>query len=78
MPSPLSPEELDALAGSSVAELFNSVGVKDFGSKAEVLGGSGSDLALRWAAEAGAAPAFTAYALTRVLPIVQALDLNDA
>lgn len=70
-------DELDALAGSSVKDLFESIGVLELGTKAEVLGGSGNDLALRWSEDAGAAPAFAAYALTRVLPIVHALDHSD-
>lgn len=70
-------DELDELLGSSSADLFSSLGVSAFGAKEEVLGGSGSDLAMRWSESEGVAPAFAAYALTRVLPIVRALGLED-
>jgi len=67
-------EELNGLLGSSVRELMSSLGAIDVGPKSVVLGARGDDLAMRWLSDKGPELPLSAYVLTRVLPIYQALN----
>jgi hypothetical protein len=62
-------EGLDGILGGSAERLFHDLGATALGTKREVLGVNGNDLAVRWPEAAGPAVAFAAYALTRALPI---------
>ena len=66
--------ELDALAGASVEGLLRDLGAVAVGTKLDVFGARGNDLALRWPQSAGPEVPLTAYALTRVLPIFKGLN----
>jgi len=67
-------EELDQLLGGSTVELFSSLGMDDVGSRTDVLGAKGEDLAVRWPSTADPELPLACYALTRVLPIYEALS----
>lgn len=67
-------DELDQLLGSSVSVLLEDLGLEQIGSKAEVLGTSGNDLALLWGSDSGPDLPLTCYTLTRVLPIFRAIN----
>jgi len=73
-PTRTSLEELDRLMGSSTVELLASLGMDDVGSRTEVLGARGDDLAVRWPTTAGPELPLACYTLTRVLPIHEALS----
>ena len=66
-------EELDQLLGGSTLELLASMGMDDMGLRTDVLGVKGEDLAVRWPSTAGPELPLACYALTRVLPIHEAL-----
>ncbi len=68
-------DDLDALAGGSARDLLIGLGATELGVKSEVLGVKGNDLVLAWPLEASPVVPFVAYSLTRVMPIVRALDL---
>ncbi len=70
-------DELDEVLGASAEALLLSSGVTDIGTARELLDGRTSDLAVIWPPEAGAGPAFVAYALTRVLPVISGSGLSD-
>ena len=67
-------EELDQLLGSSAETLLQDLGLEEIGTKAEVLGTSGNDLALLWPADSGPELPLACYTLTRVLPIFRAMN----
>ena len=67
-------EELDQLLGDSTVELLESMGLGAVGSRTEVLGVKGEDLAVRWPSTAGPELPLACYVLTRVLPIHEALS----
>lgn len=73
-PTRTSLQELDQLLGGSTIELLASMGMDAFGSRSEVLGVKGEDLAVRWPSTAGPELPLACYALTRVLPIYEALS----
>ena len=66
-------EELSSLLGCSAKDLLLSAGASEVGTKAEILGTTGKDLAIRWSPDAGPEVPLAAYAMTRVLPIFRAL-----
>lgn len=70
--------ELDEVLGASAEELLRASGATGLGTARELIDGRTSDLAVIWPAQAGAAPAFVAYALTRVLPVIAGSGLSDA
>lgn len=66
--------ELDSLLGASADGLLRDLGAVALGTKSEVFGSSGNDLALRWPESSGPEVPLAAYALTRVLPIFRGLN----
>lgn len=66
--------ELDVLLGASTEGLLRDLGAVNLGTKSDVLDAAGNDLALRWPQQAGPEVPLTAYALTRVLPILRVLN----
>jgi hypothetical protein len=64
--------ELDQLLESSTEKLLRGLGATDIGTRTEVLGERGNDLAMRWASHTGPELPLAAYALTRILAIYRA------
>lgn len=67
-------DELDGLLTGSFVALMRSLGAVSIGPKSTVLGIKGNDIAIRWSPESGPQLPLSAYVLTRVLPIYQALS----
>lgn len=66
--------ELDELMGGSTDNVLRDLGATALGTKSDVLGSGGNDLAVRWPRSAGPEVPLTAYVLTRVLPIFKAMN----
>jgi len=66
--------ELDSLAGGSLDRLLRQLQVTRLGTKQAVLREKGNDMAAAWMSESGPAAPLGLYVLTRVVPIVKALD----
>lgn len=73
-PRRTSMEELDGLLGSSVEGLLADHGLMHIGTKEDVLGTRGQDIAVLWPADSGPELPLACYTLTRVLPIFRAIN----
>lgn len=66
--------ELDELLGDAADNLLRDLGATALGTKSDLFGSGGFDLALRWPKSLGPEVPLTAYVLTRVLPIFKATN----
>lgn len=62
-------QELNEVIGASFVNLLRNLGDVEIGTKCEVLGITGNDIAMRWATTAGPELPLVAYSATRILPI---------
>lgn len=73
-PSQTTLSELDDLMDGSVEELLQDLGLEAIGTRKEILGSKGNDLALLWNPQVGPELPMVAYTLTRILPIFKVLS----
>jgi hypothetical protein len=73
-PRMVTEDDLDVFADGSARDLLIGLGASALGRKSELLGERGNDLVLMWPPEASPIVPFAAYSLTRVIPIIRALE----